>query len=108
MHLKNTCKQKLRLLCDSFYNLELLKNDDDSSKIQEMWAFHLPAVLLINGPEYWPTLKPIYESLSHEVSSQVQLSLAGGFLEIARLNFDESFLTQKLMQFVQSDLDSIQ
>lgn len=35
------------------------------------------------------------------------MSLAGSFLEIARLNFDEPFLTQKLMQLVQSDLDSI-
>jgi len=47
--------------CDLFYDLDVLKNEklkgdiadsfmtnDDTEKIKEMWAYHLPCVLLVN------------------------------------------------------------
>lgn len=55
-------KDKITEVCNGFYDLEFLKNeklvklqqvedsfmtDDDTEKIKEMWAFHLPCVLLV-------------------------------------------------------------
>lgn len=65
-----------------------------------MWAYHLPAVLLINGPEYWQSLKPLYEALSNEISLNIKKSLASSLLDVAAIHFDEQFLTKKLIQFV--------
>jgi hypothetical protein len=57
----------------------------------------LPAVLLINGPDYWQNLKPIYQNLSQEVSLNIKKSLASSLLEVAKIHFDEQFLTQTLV-----------
>lgn len=66
---------KLTEVSNSFYDLEVLKteklikgtaaedsfmSDDDSEKIKEMWAYHMPCILLVHKAEYWPRLKPIY------------------------------------------------
>lgn len=62
-------------MCNSFYDLELLKTeklvkgnaaedsfmtDDDTEKIKEMWAYHMPCILLVHKADYWQRLKPIY------------------------------------------------
>lgn len=57
-------RDKIREVCDFFYNLDLLKvprskgqddladsfmgNEDSSDKLKEMWAFNLPCVLMVN------------------------------------------------------------
>lgn len=58
-----------------------------------MWAFHLPCVLMINGPEYWAHLKPIYEQIYLENSLNIKKSLASSLLEVAKIHFDEAFMT---------------
>ena len=67
--------------------------DDDTEKIKEMWAFHLPCVLLVQKAEYWSRLKPIYSEIYLDLSTTVKKSLASSFLEIAKLHLDEPFLT---------------
>ena len=75
-HLKNSKNQlsaKITEVCNGFYDLEFLKSeklannaedsfmtDDDTEKIKEMWAFHMPCVLLVQKADYWQRLKPIY------------------------------------------------
>jgi hypothetical protein len=56
---KSTLFQKVTEICNTFYNLDLLRIenkidlydsfsiDDDSEKIKEMWAFNMPCVLQI-------------------------------------------------------------
>jgi hypothetical protein len=52
--------QKITEVCNYFYDLELLNNEkmkkdssdsfnieDDAEKLKEMWAYHLPCVLLV-------------------------------------------------------------
>ena len=62
-YLKNDKKHlsaKINEVCRFFYDLEFLKaeklniqaedsfmSDDESEKIKEMWAFHMPCVLLV-------------------------------------------------------------
>jgi hypothetical protein len=68
-------------------------SDDDTEKIKEMWAFHLPCILLIQKSEYWSRLKPIYQELYTDISPVVKKSLAASLIEVAKIHLDEPFMT---------------
>ena len=82
--------------------------DDDSDKIKEMWAYHLPCVLLILQKPFWLTLRPIYSFLLADSQLAVKKSLASSLLEVATLHLDEPFLVSVLTQFSQSDIKEVQ
>ena len=53
---------KIVEVCNGFYDLKLLKVEqtpeqfsptEEIEKLKEMWAYHMPCVLLINKAEYW-------------------------------------------------------
>ena len=46
--------------------------EDVIEKIKEMWAFHLPCVLLIHKSDYWKRLKPIYQEIYTDISLNVK------------------------------------
>lgn len=111
---------KIQEVCDSFYDLDLLKQeanhshipdsfstDDESEKIKEMWAYHLPCVLLINKSPYWQRLKPIYSEIYLEANLNIKKSLASSLLEIAKIHLDEPFMTQVLVSYTQSEAEEI-
>ena len=79
--------EKMNTTEDSFMT------DDDTEKIKEMWAFHMPCVLLVQKADYWSKLKPIYSEIYQDLSTNVKKSLAASLLEMAKLNLDEPFLT---------------
>lgn len=110
---------KIADVCRSFYDLQLLRQetaqhknsfsgDDDSDKIKEMWAYHLPCVLLILQKPFWPTLRPIYSFLLADSQLAVKKSLASSLLEVATLHLDEPFLVSVLTQFSQSEIEEVQ
>ena len=65
--------------------------DDDTEKIKEMWAYHLPCVLLVQND--WTKLKPIYQEIYQDLSTTVKKSLASSLFEVAKIHLDEQFLT---------------
>lgn len=67
--------------------------DDDTEKIKEMWAYHLPCVLLVHKAENWPKIKLIYQEIYTDISLNVRKSLASSILEVAKIHLDEPFLT---------------
>jgi hypothetical protein len=81
--------------------------EDDIEKIKEMWAYHLPCVLLIHKSEYWKRLKPIYQEIYTDISLNVKKSLASSLLEVARIHLDEPFMTQVLTSYTQTDSEDI-
>jgi len=110
---KKEVMQKITDVCNQFYDIELLKGekqknadvsdsfmtDDDTEKIKEMWAYHMPCVLLIHKAEYWQKLKPIYSEIYTDLSLVVRKSLAASLLEIAKIRLDEPFFTQVLTTY---------
>lgn len=92
--------------CDAFYDLDLLKQEkgkgdltdsfmtnDDTEKIKEMWAYHLPCVLLINKKsDCWQRLKIIYLEIHTDISIKVKKSLVSSLLEVAKIHLDEPFI----------------
>ena len=74
-------------------------SDDETEKIKEMWAFHLPCVLLIHKSDYWKRLKPIYQEIYTDISLNVKKSLASSLIEIAKIHLDEPFMTQVLTSY---------
>jgi hypothetical protein len=68
-------------------------NEDDTEKLKEMWAFHLPCILLIQKSDYWYTrLKPIYQEIYTDISLTIKKSLASSLLEVAKIHLDEKFM----------------
>lgn len=122
-HLKNEKRQlsgKINEVCRFFYDLEFLKaekvniqaedsfmSDDESEKIKEMWAFHMPCVLLVQKSEFWPTLKQIYQEIYTDIAVPVKRSLAASFLEITKLHLDEQFMTPVLQSFATSPVEEV-
>lgn len=107
--------------CDKFYDLEVLKNEkfkgdiadsfmtnDDTERIKEMWAYHLPCVLLVNMKrDYWKSLKPIYLEIYTDISIKVRKSLVASLYEVAKIHLDEPFVIQIATQFVQTDVEEL-
>lgn len=83
-------------------------NNDESEKIKEMWAYHLPCVLLVNQKvNYWSRLKPIYVEIYTDLSLKVKKSLVAGLYETCKIYLDEPFMHQIITYFVQSDIEEI-
>jgi hypothetical protein len=92
--------------CNQFYDLELLKSEkmksdiadsfmtnDDTERIKEMWAYHLPCVLLVNQKtDYWQRLKQIYLEIYTDISIKVRKSLVASLYEVAKIHLDEPFV----------------
>jgi hypothetical protein len=68
-------------------------SDDETEKIKEMWAYHMPCVLLVQKVDYWPKLKIIYQDIFMDISVTIKKSLASSLLEITKINMDEAFMT---------------
>ena len=67
--------------------------NDDTEKIKEMWAYHLPCVLLVNQQaNYWQRLKPIYLEIFSDISIKVKKSLVSSLYEVCKLHLDEPFV----------------
>ena len=118
VYLKVKNHPKLPVVCNSFYDLELLKQesektaaddsftpDDDLEKMKESWAYNLPCVLLINKD--WAKLKPVYSVLYTDASAQVKKSLAASLCEIVKLHLDEPFMIQVIQSFAKSENEDV-
>jgi len=68
-------------------------SDDETEKIKEMWAYHMPCVLLVQKADYWPKLKLIYQDIIMDISVSIKKSLASSLLEVTKINMDEVFMT---------------
>ena len=68
-------------------------SDDETEKIKEMWAYHMPCVLLVQKADYWPKLKHIYQDIFMDISVSIKKSLASSLLEVTKINMDEVFMT---------------
>ncbi len=73
--------------------------EDDIDKIKEMWAYHMPCVLLVQKAEYWFKLKPIYQEIYTDTSPSIKKSLAAAVVDIAKINLDEPFMTKVIQSF---------